>query len=162
MVLGELFPIDGSLSALVRLRLREAAGGELETLPADRLREEARRARFVQILADALVLEQARVPLGRLLPGLGTLVPARASQWQLSGRLCRSLARHDAIERDVLLGLSLEQIGLWPRVAGEQQRELAAKAIDALIVGALVAGPRQARKAVDSERCDQARPSGRS
>jgi hypothetical protein len=143
----ELFPIDFDLTPLARLRLREAAGGELAVVSWESLSMERRRA-FSQALGEALVDERSAMRLGDALPGLSILAIPLVEQWDLRDRLRGVLGLHGASTAADVACLSLDEIGLWRDVGRTFQRETAAAAVDALGRGALEHGSEVARDAL--------------
>ena len=143
----ELFPVDFDLTPLARLRLREAAGGELAVVPLESLSVKRRRE-FSQALGQALVDECSAMRLEDALPGLSTLAIPSLQQWDLRDRLRSVLACHRVRSAADVARLSLDEIGLWPNVGRALQRETAAAAADALSHGALELGSEAARDAL--------------
>jgi hypothetical protein len=132
----ELFPIDFELSLPARMRLREAAGGELAVVPLESL-SQPRREAFSQALGQALVEECSAIRLEYVLPGLSAIAVASLQEWHLRDPVRHVLARHRARTAAGIARLSLEEIGLWPNVGRAFLTETAAAAVDALGRGAL-------------------------
>jgi len=143
----ELFPVDFELTPVARLRLREAAGGELAVVPFESLSMERRRE-FSQALGQALVDECRAMRLEDTLPGLSTLAIPLLQSWDIPDRVRHVLACHGAHTATDLARLSLDEIGLWPEVGRAFQRETATAAVDALSRGALEHGSEAARDAL--------------
>ena len=143
----ELFPVDFKLTPLGRLRLREAAGGELAVVPLESLGV-GRRRTFSQVLGEALVDECRAMRLEDALPGLSILGIPLLQQWAVSDHLRIVLAHHGARTARDVARLSLNEIGLWPNVGEAFQRQTAAAAVDALSRGALEHGSDAARDAL--------------
>lgn len=143
----ELFPVDFDLTPLARLRLREAAGGELAVVPLESL-SLGRRREFSQALGQALVDECSAMRLEDALPGLSALAIPSLQRWDTRDRLRSVLARHRVRTAADVARLSLDEIGLLPNVGPALQRETAAAAVDALSRGTLELGSEAARDAL--------------